>query len=353
MTEPAYAALLIDAALRGAVLALMGVTAWLMLRDRAGFAAVRLGVALAAGLAVQVVSSMPWFECQVPRAWQAPLVGVSVANGLLFWLFTAALFDEEFRPRRWQAGAWLAVAALGTSNCLLALPEGSPSMLLQRWLPVLFALLAIRAALRPRRADLVERRRRLALYLAVAGSVYTVVLVALRLASPQGRLSEGGAVLDMALLLLLVAGLAWKLLGVAPNELLPAAPAPLPAEPPPVDAEERAQAEQMRQRVEAEGLFRQEELGIGQLADRLGLPEYRLRRLINQQLGHRNFNAFINGFRLAAARAALADPARREESILAIALEAGFGSIGPFNRAFKAETGLTPSEFRRQALADC
>jgi AraC-like DNA-binding protein len=39
--------------------------------------------------------------------------------------------------------------------------------------------------------------------------------------------------------------------------------------------------------------------------------------------------------------------------VLSIALEAGFQSIGPFNRAFKAATGLTPTEFRGRApLAD-
>jgi AraC-like DNA-binding protein len=36
--------------------------------------------------------------------------------------------------------------------------------------------------------------------------------------------------------------------------------------------------------------------------------------------------------------------------VLTIALDAGFSSLGPFNRAFKAETGVTPSEYRRQAL---
>jgi AraC-like DNA-binding protein len=36
--------------------------------------------------------------------------------------------------------------------------------------------------------------------------------------------------------------------------------------------------------------------------------------------------------------------------ILTIALDTGFGSIGPFNRAFKAHTGLTPSEYRRNQL---
>ena len=48
---------------------------------------------------------------------------------------------------------------------------------------------------------------------------------------------------------------------------------------------------------------------------------------------------------------ALADPGQAEVPILTIALDAGFQSIGPFNRAFKAETGMTPSEFRRVRLA--
>jgi AraC-like DNA-binding protein len=69
--------------------------------------------------------------------------------------------------------------------------------------------------------------------------------------------------------------------------------------------------------------------------------------LINAQLGHRNFSAFVNGYRLAEAEAALADPGQAEIPILTIALDAGFGSIGPFNRAFKAHTGLTPTEYRR------
>ena len=29
-------------------------------------------------------------------------------------------------------------------------------------------------------------------------------------------------------------------------------------------------------------------------------------------------------------------------------MDCGFGSIGPFNRAFKAHTGMTPSAYRRQ-----
>ena len=54
----------------------------------------------------------------------------------------------------------------------------------------------------------------------------------------------------------------------------------------------------------------------------------------------------------AALRRSLAlDPGQKEVPVLTIALDAGFQSIGPFNRAFKAATGLTPTEFRRLAAA--
>jgi AraC-like DNA-binding protein len=45
----------------------------------------------------------------------------------------------------------------------------------------------------------------------------------------------------------------------------------------------------------------------------------------------------------------LGDPARADRPILLIAFDCGFASVGPFNRAFKAETGLTPRMFRRRA----
>ena len=41
--------------------------------------------------------------------------------------------------------------------------------------------------------------------------------------------------------------------------------------------------------------------------------------------------------------------AAEELPILTIALEAGYGSIGPFNRAFKQRMGMTPTEYRAAA----
>jgi AraC-like DNA-binding protein len=91
---------------------------------------------------------------------------------------------------------------------------------------------------------------------------------------------------------------------------------------------------------------RDETLSIAKLARQLGEQEYRLRRTINQQLGHRNFTSFLNGYRLAEVKAALSDPTQRDVPIITIALDAGFGSLGPFNRAFREAEGMTPSAFR-------
>ena len=87
---------------------------------------------------------------------------------------------------------------------------------------------------------------------------------------------------------------------------------------------------------------------IGTLATKLRDPEYRLRRLINQQLGYRNFNVLsstITGSRRPRPRSPI--PSQAEVPVITIAMDAGFQSLGPFNRAFKATTGVTPSEYRR------
>jgi len=366
MIEPQPSLPLIDAALRGAALALLGLLAAQLLRARPGLVAVRVAALLCLGLGVQLLSSTPLFEAEVSLRWQAPLIAISVGNAVLFWVFVQTLFNDEFRLRPMHLLAWCAAAGVSLLNCLLLAGDPAAPLLpytqgLQRATPLLFTLLSLRAAAAHWRADLVEPRRRLRLFLLATGGAYALSSVALRLVS-GGRLTPGAALLDVSWLLLILATLAAAMLGLRdigllPQQAMPAAAAPLPAldeqsaAAEPADPAELAQALALQARVRAERLYQAEDLSLASLAARLGLPEYRLRRLINQQLGHRNFNAFVNGLRIEAASAALADPACREQPVLSIALEAGFQSIGPFNRAFKAATGLTPSEFRRQRLA--
>ena len=74
----------------------------------------------------------------------------------------------------------------------------------------------------------------------------------------------------------------------------------------------------------AERAYRQEGLTIGALAARLGTPEYRLRQAINEGLGHRNFNVFLNGYRIGEVKAALGDPEQKAVPVLTIAMDPVF-----------------------------
>ncbi|MGX5635918.1 helix-turn-helix domain-containing protein [Brevundimonas diminuta ATCC 11568] len=94
-----------------------------------------------------------------------------------------------------------------------------------------------------------------------------------------------------------------------------------------------------------QALYAQPSLKVSDLAQRLGEAEYKVSRSI-AGLGFRNFSQMANHFRIEEAKRRLADPALRRLPILTIAYDCGFGSIGPFNRAFKAQTGVTPQAFR-------
>lgn len=369
---PSLPLTLLDAALRGTLITLLLLLALLLQRDRPRLRAARAGVMLALGLCVQVIGSTPLFEAEVPRLWQAPFVAASVANAVLFWTFVQALFDDDFAWRPVHLVAWLAVAAVSGFNCAVVANSASVlaplTMGIQRAVPLLFAVLAAIAAASNWRADLVEGRRTLRAFIVVAGIAYTLVALAIRLGSPQGRVSSAWATIDVMILLVIVAVVVVRMLRFAGSELFPSEPVPeaastallvepgqpsASAEPlPPPDATEERLAHELHRLMTEERAYRTEDLTLAALASRLAVPEYRLRRLINRRLGHRNFNAFVNGFRLDEARTALRDPARRELPVLTIALDAGFQSIGPFNRAFKAATGFTPTEFRREHMAD-
>lgn len=93
-------------------------------------------------------------------------------------------------------------------------------------------------------------------------------------------------------------------------------------------------------------VFRKADLSIANLASDLGVTQHRLRALINQTLGHRNFSEFLSTYRLDAVLDAFTDPAQADLPIQTIAFDCGFRSLPPFNRAFRAREGCSPSEYR-------
>jgi AraC-like DNA-binding protein len=97
-----------------------------------------------------------------------------------------------------------------------------------------------------------------------------------------------------------------------------------------------------------EGAFLQSNLTIGELANQLDIPAHQLRTVINQELGFSNFSHYLNSYRIPYICEQLKDRSKAQTPVLTLALEAGYGSIAPFNRSFKQQTGITPTQYRSQ-----
>ena len=65
-----------------------------------------------------------------------------------------------------------------------------------------------------------------------------------------------------------------------------------------------------------------------------------------------NFYDFINSYRVKEVQNRLEGGDSEVYSLLAIALESGFNSKSSFNAVFKKHTGMTPSQYKRQAMSE-
>jgi AraC-like DNA-binding protein len=335
----------LEAGLRGAGIALLLLLAIILLRDGRRAVAVRLGALYATCAAATLISAAPPLDGQA-YLWLLPFQILNVGSPVLFWLLASALFDDEFEPGWPHALAWLGLTGVGLWMLRIG---GHPAFWTYKAATLACVGAALLQVLAGRAGDLVEARRRLRVRFVAVIAAFTAVLVISSLFLHGGRDTPAFGYSDAIGNLVIAAVLAVVVLSLGPSPLLePLALATgrrdEPLEP---DPREAGLLEALRGRMQDDRAYREEDLNIAALAARLSVPEYRLRRLINQRLGHRNFAAFLNGYRLDDATAALADPSQDAVPILTIALDSGFASIGVFNRAFKARTGMTPTEFRR------
>lgn len=97
-----------------------------------------------------------------------------------------------------------------------------------------------------------------------------------------------------------------------------------------------------------QGLFKEQELTVKRLSQKMALPEHQLRVLINQELGFTNFSHYLNSYRIPSVCEQLKQVDQKQIPILTIALDTGYGSIASFNRAFKQQMGMTPTQYRDQ-----
>jgi len=273
--------------LRGVGLVELALLAAILLKTRRQDQAARIGAALSASLAAFMLSSMPG-AARVLGLLIFPLTALCATHPVWFWLFCDALFTDGFRLKRRHKICIAAMALAGVAYQLLLPPvSNDASPVLVRGLGSVFGL----------------------------ASLTFIGLGALAIrAGGRSDLDEPMPSIDDLSRL------------------------------------ERSVFERLNSRLVPERLYTREGLTISGLAELLGTQEHVLRHVINRGLGFRNFNDFLHTHRLREAGARLRDPTARRIPVLTIALEVGYGSIGPFNRAFRERFGVTPTEYRRAAL---
>ena len=325
------------------------------------------GVALAAS---RKLAPMRWigaifFICAIAHvfdSWHGALHPSKLAWALsasgtgVFWLFALGLFEDEPVLKPWRL-----IPPLGMFALWIVAVLSPPAICV--WVWKVFAVASaglvihvLTVAWRGWRDDLVDQRRRLRAPLAAATAGYVLVQAACDFGWPMFVRPIDASLVQAFTLAGLGIATGLALLRVEPL-LVEAAPAPgqtfaaPPLETMDLSPADRLVLARLERAMSQDEVWRGEDLSIGALAALVGAPEHRLRRLINGTLGHRNFADYVNSRRIAAAREALADPNLALKSISAIAFELGFGSLGPFNRAFRAATGATPTAWRQEASA--
>lgn len=197
-----------------------------------------------------------------------------------------------------------------------------------------------------------ERGMRAA-FLATYGGCVALCMVAPALLDPAGTGTTHAicAAASSAAILLVTQGLVtWRLrhplASSSDTEARPLAPEAMAQDEAALRAEDIALAAVLEQHMRSQRPYLQPELKLGHLAHALQVGEYRVSRAIRGPLGCRNISQYVNAYRLDHACALLLDPARDDWSTLVVGMESGFGSLGAFQRAFKAAMGCTPGEYR-------
>jgi len=101
--------------------------------------------------------------------------------------------------------------------------------------------------------------------------------------------------------------------------------------------------------LQEENYYKMPDVTLNLISKKLNIQSYLLSRIINSRY-QKNFNDFINDYRISDAKKMLSHPDYTNLTIASIAYEVGFNSLSSFNDAFKKREKKTPSKFRSEQL---
>ncbi len=282
------------------------------------------------------------------------LLPFSVALPLSFWLFSKSLFDDSFKWQPtytyWTIGIILLHYSLYFLNGIVwgNLTEDWQTIakLPPYILSLFFVLMGILEAIRNYEADLVIPRLQFRYPFIMITSIIMLLTTASLMALQHDNLPQLIELIQKILITFSVFYFVINQLALKSNFFEETKTIKLGSSLKAID-------EQVLSKLNKEidkKIYLKEGLTIRQLAEELHTKEYKLRQLINQQLGFKNFNEFINNYRIKDACTILSNPNKKELTIMEIAYETGYTSLTPFNKAFKKITGLTPTAYRKEHL---
>ncbi|MBS1508509.1 MAG: helix-turn-helix transcriptional regulator [Bacteroidetes bacterium] len=290
---------------------------------------------------------------------EAPFLQQPVVHGLImtgsisvpvfFWMLSKSIFDDHFKfqpsmmgwfalqvaphfHHYYNCGSWLSpqfTLILNITNQLISLG---------------FVFAGMYEAFKTKQFDLIESRLRFRNAFIIVTAVLigmTVIIEATPLVQQSKDLLQ---VLQRSSILLLTGYFLVSNFEFQPGFFFREIPKPKPI----VSNEDLSLENELKTQLNEKKVYRKEGLTIKELADTINTQEHKLRRLINQQLGFKNFNDFLNQYRVKEACEILSDPAQNQKTILEIAYALGYQSIGPFNKAFKEQKNTTPTAYRKE-----
>ncbi len=313
------------------------------------------GALLCLGVASYLSCSGDWSRCWHP-VW-LPAASLASAIPFFFWAWTRSITDDDFRLT-WLPIA-VAIVLLTMPLCMQFIAVAlRPTRhvgwtILHSLIGIAFVIAALTGVIRTWRQDLIEARRRLRWIVLVVSGVYSIVVMCVEiyfhdnLASPSLQLFNAVSLTVLLLVLCCVllsvsdgmrTAFGWQRVRELPA---PVQPAPVTTRDP-----EQELIDKLQGLMTVKAMYRDSSLTVAILANALGVQEKRLREIINGRLGHKNLPSFVNAYRLEEVRMRLADSRNDHLPVLTLALDAGFGSIVVFNRAFKERYAMTPTEYR-------
>jgi AraC-like DNA-binding protein len=267
----------------------------------------------------------------------------------LVWWFGLSLFEDDFSLGWLEWTGMIVMSGLHINYRLIELGLDS----YMPWIggvTILIISMAMMAHLFyvtivGRHDDVIESRRRARFFFVIALILVTITIIIsdrlFYLEFPQG-LSVFRAALCLPLV---IWGFFW--LTRFHPETISFQQVKIPAiSEPEIDPRDKLLHQNLVEAMQNKQAFAEAGLTIRILAENLKTPEHRLRALINQGMGYRNFSSFLNTYRIEAVKEAMRKPENARIPVLTLAMNVGFNSLAPFNRAFLSITGQTPTEFR-------